>query len=181
MLPIIRNRVREDSYGIARVYVRSWQYAYRGLLPDAYLDTLKESDLAERFLKNMDHENSSKSVVMIVEDSIVGVCSFGPARDDDLPAFTGEIISCYLLPEYIGLGLGSVLIGHALNELVTMGFSQCALWVLTDNRRAQKAYERLGFARDGTTKMLVIGGVTLEDTRYLRTLSDLPFIADPNQ
>ncbi|MGH2840330.1 MAG: hypothetical protein ACRDKY_05850 [Solirubrobacteraceae bacterium] len=36
----VRTATRDDAHPIARVHVRSWQVAYRGLLPDAILDGL---------------------------------------------------------------------------------------------------------------------------------------------
>lgn len=33
---IVRPALPEDALSVARVYVRSWQVAYRGLMPDAY-------------------------------------------------------------------------------------------------------------------------------------------------
>lgn len=34
---------------VARVHVRSWQVAYRGLIPDGYLDRLCPEDRAVRY------------------------------------------------------------------------------------------------------------------------------------
>jgi hypothetical protein len=36
----IRRAVADDARGIAQVHVKSWQAAYRGLLPQSYLDAL---------------------------------------------------------------------------------------------------------------------------------------------
>ncbi|HEY1808803.1 MAG TPA: hypothetical protein VGG42_09585 [Acidobacteriaceae bacterium] len=33
-----------DAMAAARVHVRSWQAAYRGLMPDAFLDQLRPED-----------------------------------------------------------------------------------------------------------------------------------------
>jgi hypothetical protein len=37
----LRRAEPADAMEVARVHVRSWQVAYRGLLPDAYLDGLR--------------------------------------------------------------------------------------------------------------------------------------------
>jgi len=42
----IRHARRGDADEVARVHVRAWQAAYRGLLPDAYLDALRPEDRA---------------------------------------------------------------------------------------------------------------------------------------
>jgi hypothetical protein len=44
----LRPAVPGDSLAVARIHVRAWQTAYRGLLPDAYLDGLRAEDRAAR-------------------------------------------------------------------------------------------------------------------------------------
>jgi GNAT superfamily N-acetyltransferase len=39
----------EDAMAVARVHVRSWQAAYRALLPDDYLDQLRPEDRAQSY------------------------------------------------------------------------------------------------------------------------------------
>jgi len=46
---LLRPAEPADAMGVARVHVRSWQAAYRGLLPDAYLDGLRAEDRAQRY------------------------------------------------------------------------------------------------------------------------------------
>jgi hypothetical protein len=38
-----------DAIAVARVHVRSWQAAYRTLLPDDYLDQLRPKDRAGKY------------------------------------------------------------------------------------------------------------------------------------
>jgi RimJ/RimL family protein N-acetyltransferase len=47
---------------------------------------------------------------------------------------------------------------------VAAGYSSVTLWVLRDNRRARRFYERAGFAPDGATNVLT----GLGDVRELR-------------
>ena len=42
------------------------------------------------------------------------------------------------------------------------GYSSVTLWVLRDNRRARRFYERAGFAPDGATNVLTRLGDVLE-------------------
>ena len=44
----VRRATPEDAAGVAGVHVRSWQVAYRGLLPDDYLDGLRPEDRMAR-------------------------------------------------------------------------------------------------------------------------------------
>jgi hypothetical protein len=45
----IRAAVPEDALAVARVHVRSWQVAYRGLIAQAYLDSLKPEVWAAKY------------------------------------------------------------------------------------------------------------------------------------
>jgi RimJ/RimL family protein N-acetyltransferase len=50
------------------------------------------------------------------------------------------------------------------------GYLSITLWVLRDNHRARRFYERAGFAPDGATNVLHrLGGVT--ELRYRRALN----------
>jgi RimJ/RimL family protein N-acetyltransferase len=44
------------------------------------------------------------------------------------------------------------------------------LWVLRDNERARRFYERAGWSFDGTEKEDVVAGATVTEVRYRRDL-----------
>ncbi|CAN0416084.1 unnamed protein product, partial [Phaeothamnion confervicola] len=44
---IIRDAVVDDAVAMGRIHVRAWQHAYRGVMPDEYLDGLQASDRVE--------------------------------------------------------------------------------------------------------------------------------------
>jgi hypothetical protein len=46
---LLRAATPRDALGVARVHVRSWQLAYRGLLPDDYLDQLTPANRARGY------------------------------------------------------------------------------------------------------------------------------------
>ena len=77
---------------------------------------------------------------------MVGTSSFCLSR---FPQFEdcGEIISLYLLPEYMGKGYGKELLKTAISELSAQGFQEIFLWVLEENNRARHFYERCGFLK----------------------------------
>ena len=58
---------------------------------------------------------------------------------------------------------------HALQALREMGFSQAVLWVLEQNSRARRFYEKQGFAADGAARTLHIGR-DLAEVRYRRSI-----------
>jgi len=158
----------EDLPGIARVLVKSWQAAYRGIVEDAFLDALSEQAHEDRMRAQWDAGMRWPALVMTDEGIAVGVCSYGRTRDGETPCEWGEIGTCYLLPEYWGRGLGAMMLEHAERRLRDMSCPRIVIWVFEDNLRARRAYERAGFAPDGSRKMIEIGGKECAEVRYAK-------------
>ena len=59
----------------------------------------------------------------------------------------GEIFALYVLSEYYGTGVGLRLMQAGLKELST--YPEVYLWVLKDNKRAIRFYEKCGFVLTG--------------------------------
>jgi mycothiol synthase len=62
----------------------------------------------------------------------------------------GAIQNIGIIPDFRGLGLGSVLIWHALFGFASAGCRQVSLEVTVQNSAAIRLYERLGFSRAET-------------------------------
>lgn len=159
----IRQMKAGEADDISRIYASSWRCAYRGIVPQAYLDRLSELRWSALLA-----ENPSKSFVLLEAGKFVGTSSVSPARDEKLSGW-GEIISLYLLPEYFGKGYGKALFQHSVRELNRRGFENIYLWTLEGNRRARAFYEKHGFAPDGGTISCEIGGKALAEVRYVHT------------
>jgi RimJ/RimL family protein N-acetyltransferase len=162
----IRRMDDGDLEEVSRIYALSWKFAYRDIVPRHYLDALSEDAWVPR-LKN----SRFSALVMLDGDEYIGTSSFGAGRDADLPGW-GEIVSIYLLPEYIGKGYGGRLFRAVLDELESSGFKSVFLWVLRENTRARAFYEKFGFAESGSEKPIVIGGKELIEVRYILHLKN---------
>ncbi|HTZ42969.1 MAG TPA: GNAT family N-acetyltransferase [Jatrophihabitans sp.] len=157
----IRPATQEDSERLALVHVRSWQAGYRGLLPDAFLDSMSVTGRADRWRARL-AEGGSTVTVALLDGALVGFATVGPSRDADLPAADWlELQSCYLLPGAWGSGVATELARRALPA-----DRRLFLWVLAGNLRAQGFYRKLGFAPDGTGKPIAIGAVTVPEVRW---------------
>jgi len=165
----IRTAQPADALAVARVHVRSWQAAYRGLLPAAYLDGLRAEDRAATY--DLSGVNSEKPCTLVAEadGSIAGFATTMPARDPELAGF-GELCALYVDPDQWGKGIGLALIQTARARLAAMGFAQAALWVLDGNLRAERFYRNDGWVSDGARRTIPIWGVTVNESRYTRSL-----------
>jgi GNAT superfamily N-acetyltransferase len=60
----------------------------------------------------------------------------------------------YVVPERWGTGLAHELHGRALEVVRDLGSARCHLWVLEDNTRARRFYERRGWQENGETRVV---------------------------
>ena len=102
----VRHTVLEDAACIARVRAESWLGAYRGIVPNEFLDAIDLDEWTERQRRNME-EQSDDLVTLVAEtrDLVVGWAVGGPNRDTSF-GYAGELYAIYLLPEYQRLGIG---------------------------------------------------------------------------
>lgn len=148
----IRKATVEDAYGIALVHVRSWQVAYRGYMPDEFLDAL---DVEKRTNMWRELTQEPDKIILVAEDrepNIVGFSLLSPSRDADAIPNTAEVAAIYVHPDKWKKGIGGALLSALLQEGRKCKFDQVTLWVLEGNQRARSFYESFGFIEDGTTK-----------------------------
>src|SRR5437763_506096 len=133
---------------VAEVHVRSWQVAYRSLLPDAYLDSLRPADRAARYTFHRIGANDPATIVALLRGVIRGFATTGPARGGE-PGSVGELLALYVDPPCWGRGVGRRLMVEAHRRLIEGGFAEAILWVLAGNERAQRFYQADGWLPDG--------------------------------
>jgi len=154
---------------VARVHVRSWQVAYRTLLPDDYLDQLRPEDRARTYDFASLDPLKPRTIVAAEQGTIQGFATTAPSRDPDLPDH-GELCALYVDPDKWGHGIGMALVSAARKSLFALGFRNALLWVLVGNVRAERFYRIDGWAPDGRRRTDSVWGVTVNDVRYQRGL-----------
>ncbi len=135
--------------GKAYVHWKSWQEAYKGLIDQAYLDSMTLEKCTSIAFKWRDNILVAKD-----GDKVVGFAGYGEHGDSALPD-TGEVFAVYILSEYYGKGVGCALMQQALQKLSQ--YERVALWVLKGNKRAIRFYEKCGFVFGGTEKTIMLG------------------------
>ncbi|MET9765269.1 GNAT family N-acetyltransferase [Streptomyces sp. NPDC006372] len=170
------SRVREmtlaDCDRVAEIRIRGWQSAYRGLIPQTYLDGLSAREDAER--RRTHFTQADGGVVNLVAESagreIVGWACHGPYRGGDMPASAAELYALYVHPDHVGRGAGQALLKESVARCSAAGHDRMLLWVLEENGPARRFYERAGFRADGAAEPFEVQGVTVPEVRYARTL-----------
>jgi GNAT superfamily N-acetyltransferase len=154
---------------VARVHVRSWQAAYRTLLPDDYLDQVRPEDRAAKY--DFAHTDAQKPYTIVaVEDGLIhGFATTAPSRETDLTDY-GELCALYVDPQQWGRGIGVALVSAARSRLVQLGFRNAYLWILAGNLRAEHFYQIDAWTPDGMRRTDSVWGVMVDEIRYQRRL-----------
>ena len=139
-ITIKKMETEEEIRGKAFVHWSAWHEAYPGLVSDEYLKQLtleKCEEMAGRWTDG----------ILIAKDGdrVIGFVGFGD-RGEEAPE-RGEIFAMYVLSEFYGTGVGRLLMEEALSRL--QDYPELCLWVLRENRRAIRFYEKCGFHADG--------------------------------
>jgi RimJ/RimL family protein N-acetyltransferase len=166
----VRRAVADDAEGVARVHVASWQAGYADLLPADYLDGLRWQGRFESWSARLSEPAAAGRGTWVLTSAgeVVGFASIGPARDEDRQSSGAwELYGIYLRSDHWGHGHGTTLAEAAFHDIPDQA-ADVSLWVLADNERARRFYERLGFVADGHQRVETIGGRELAEVRYLR-------------
>lgn len=166
---LLRPAEPADAASVAGMHVRSWQVAYRGLLPDEYLDGLRPEDRAGRYTFGDLRPDRPATIVAVERGIIRGFATIGPSRDADRQG-GGELHSLNVDPDGWGAGIGRALMEAARGGLVRWGFAEAGLWVLVGNERAERFYRLDGWVPDGSRREDEVGGVAVDEVRYRRSL-----------
>lgn len=108
----------------SHIYAKSWKAAYKGIVPQRYLDDLSTEHWTP-FLENSPFQN----FLLKDKDVIVAAASIAKARDSKYCDY-GEIVSIYILPEYCNKGYGTFLFNRMIEKLRAIGLNKICLWVL---------------------------------------------------
>ena len=157
----VRRARLEDARAIAQVHAETWREAYEHVFGAERLASVTiDARLAqwERILAA-----GQSDVFVAAADGIVGFVSTGDSRDADAEA---ELFAIYVLPGAWGTGAGTALMRAGLEAMRLRASGDAVLWVLDDNPRARRFYEREGWALDGERKEDEYLGVRVPEVRY---------------
>jgi RimJ/RimL family protein N-acetyltransferase len=191
---VIRSASPADATQIAAVRRDSWFAAYEGIISRTIIDRATAPDGGSGVRQSFRTRPWQRMIAAVAASSpqppeagdsapgIVGYASFGPELDVlDAPwphplsaegreGRVAELYALYVHPAWWSTGTGRALMDRVLARVSAAGYLCIILWVLEDNARARRFYERAGFAPDGARHVLDgLGGVT--EIRCRRSLS----------
>lgn len=164
----IRRATIDDAVAIARVQTSSWQTSYRGILPDAILDSM---DPARRVAMRREILRDQTAFNLVAYDAthgdIVGFCNAGPSRRSG--PHIGELYEIYLVDRAKRYGLGRELFEQVVDWCRDRRRSALVVWVLENNHHARRFYEAMG-GRQGGRMRSIVRGVGVIEQAYVYKL-----------
>jgi GNAT superfamily N-acetyltransferase len=143
----VRKATASDAREVAKLHVRAWQAAYRGLVPDELVEGPSVTD-RERDWQTVLRAPADRALTLVAVDGegrLQGFCTVATPGDHA----SAEIALTYVEPQSWRTGIGSALLEAALSELRERGRRDVTLWVFARNDRARAFYAKFGFEPDG--------------------------------
>lgn len=164
-----REATKEDAPVIARLHAESWRVHYRGAYRDDYLDGDVLTDRSRVWTERFNAPPPNQFVVIAEDtdgnDSPLGfACVYG--ADD--PHWGTLLDNIHVAPHAQNRGVGAGLFAHLI-KWCRENHPTCGLylWVLHDNDKAQRFYQRLGARDAGGEFSEPPGGGQIHGRRYV--------------
>ena len=133
---VVRNAEKEDVRQIAEILVEDWQKAYRGIMDDAFLDSMNVSQRCE-----IEGKRYQKYAVAADGNEILGYAWLEMTEDGPADC---EVIALYVRYSYRNNGIGKLLLHYAIKYFRESGKKRMIIWCLKENDEARRFYEKNG-------------------------------------
>jgi GNAT superfamily N-acetyltransferase len=169
----VRDATPRDGAAMGAVQVAAWRAAYAGVMTDDYLAGLDLDAFGDHWVRAATEGAGPGRALLVAEldGQVVAIGATGEFRaraTDDDP--TGELWMLNAHPDAFGTGASGALHAEALRRLAGAGHHVAVLWVVRENPRARRFYEREGWVADGHETVADLGGVDVVELRYRRAL-----------
>jgi GNAT superfamily N-acetyltransferase len=163
----LRGATTSDCALITSMHVQSWASAYRGMLPDAWLDHDMPAERAAHWKARIKEIAAGAGAVFIAEHAGEAVGFMCLVEPDE----TGSVLvdNLHALPGHRGLGAGTAMLDEAARWARSRGARQLHLSVLEQNAAAIGFYEARGWRFDAR-EADHMAGIDLYSLRYVLSL-----------
>lgn len=169
-----REATASDAPAIAALHAESWRTHYRGAYRDEYLDGDVFEDRQRVWNERLSRPAPNQFVVLAFEDDdLIGfACVYG-GHD---PTWGSLLDNIHVQPGHQHRGVGARLIAEVA-AWCRANYAACGLylWVLEQNRQAQRFYQRFGASDQGGEISQPPGGGQIHGRRYAwKTAPEIP-------
>jgi GNAT superfamily N-acetyltransferase len=146
---MVRHAVPGDARRIAEITVAGWMTAYVGIVPDDVRHRQNVERHLAYWLTDEAQQPPMQTWVAEANGCVVGYAHAGPFRPEPgEDSEAGELWGIYVDPDHWGHGHGHALMAVVVDHFRLCGYDAAYLWVMRNNERARRFYERGGWEVD---------------------------------
>lgn len=157
----------QDAQAVADLHLQIWQQAYAPIFGAERLQQLPAAEFHKVWQERL-QVGDYQCLGIYKENQLAGFCGWGACSDT-----IAEIYHFYLHPAYWGQGIAEQAMEQLLRTISHQAYPEVLLWVLKDNLRAQRFYQKWGFSPTGAEQQRTRYGLLLHEIQLKRTLRDL--------
>ncbi len=166
----IRDFTERDVPGMATAKLAAWRRFYRGIVPDAMLDSMTVDQVQSIMLSEL--TPAAKALVLESDQAVAGYVMYGASRPPSaIDNSVAEVMQIYLQPSVVRMGLGRLLIQEALDRLFRDGFRAVTVWCFEKNAGGCRFFEAVGFTQDAASRVVTLGGTQINLVCYEKELA----------
>lgn len=159
----IRLAELSDAPAMAEIHARSWESAYKDILPAEYIK--KQSEKRPAMWQSILSRENKIQYIIEADGKPAGMVCVGEPQHENIEIFNDggidgsfcELHGIYLHPDYYRRGIGTRAMRFAIEKGRAAGKSNMILWVFAENTGSIRFYESCGFAADGACKYYSFG------------------------
>ncbi len=155
----IRLLERKELELVRKVADQVWPVTFRPILSEEQVRYMMEMMYSQAVMER-EYDAGISFYGVFDADACVGYISLGPCPSVEGAA---KLHKCYLLTEYHGKGIGSMMLAKAKEIARSRGYGRLRLNVNRHNARAIKAYVRNGFSTVETVDNPIGNGFFMND------------------
>lgn len=143
---MFRDATANDALSIADLHAESWRSAYRGTFSDDFLENRVHQERREAWRARFSGAEKHPFFVVLAENAsqLAGFACVFPDRD---PLWGSYLDNLHVAPGLTGRGIGRQLLCEAARHLQqNRSTGGLYLWVVEQNHRARRFYEKAGGA-----------------------------------
>jgi len=165
---IIHKALPEDAQNYADCHISCWQTAYKGIVPDEYLEKMlvDRQKMVDRYKERLTNPGTCEHYCVLYEEKMIGFITIDKSiKNDDLNN-TG-IWAVYLIEEFRNRGFGKKMLDFSIKELKSVAPKEISLWVFEENVKARRFYEKNNFIYSNIKREVDWYGKPLSQLKYV--------------
>jgi len=139
----LRRATVDDAEAIAKTRVDGWRASYRGLVPDAYLESMEVQASRALWEKVLSVDAPTAIVVVAAHEADVIGFAAGNMLAEPKQGLEAELTGIYVRREFQRAGIGHRLLGAVVAALREHRPNGLIVWVLAGNKPARAFCEQL--------------------------------------